>query len=448
MTIPIVGDLFESEQTSTQTTNIPAMTAEEEAARNMVIDKFLPFYMQEAKMVEYQTEENKQAIADWEGKKEEFTNKYKSIYAGIDIKWDDKGNITDVSGLGSGLGGKLTRHSMPGEFQNFAGPKPKDESIIRRQYPHEVEAQIAEFGFESEEAKAAMGEFHKGEEYFEGETQKLFYEQSIKYLQGDFAASEAQKQQIAENMAPIRATIDQMYATPEELDSNFEQMQAKAREAGVSIEEFAASAGYSLQRGKSIPEAFQEVMDVNRKMMELGIEDATGQVTRQTMERAVSMGRDPMDPEFQRQIQMDVSKISQQGQLQLAEMESKGKMDIARERGVAELSAEEQAMGMRSQAGGGVIPSQVSVGQSVGQYQQALDQQRLQNIQGAAQMPSQYANQLANLRMSQPTTTSTGVSTPSTGSMILGVGGLAASAYSGYQSGQASSAEADWYRSN
>ena len=332
---------------------------------------------------------------------------------------------------------------------------------LRKRISEKAELMRRRYGENSEEYQNAVKEaeqFKVETEEAKNQLTKSFLQKTQKFLNGDFSITESQRNLIEENLAPQRKVVDEMFGDIDQItyetfigDTQGVIDKSSGANLGVAVE----AAGSGKMKGLSMMDALTSTIEANKELLKMGIEDASGEITKRSAEQAAAMGRDPGDPEYKQEIQQSVAREVQRGQLQLSEMEARGKLGIAeqlgqtrlqtaRQKGAAKLGLEEQAANLRFQVGGGMAPQQVGLGQSSAQFLDAQRQQQLMNLQGGFGMPAQIAGQAQALRLSQPTSTQT-----TGGSVLGGIAGLvsgAAGIYGGVQSAGASRAQADYYR--
>lgn len=288
---------------------------------------------------------------------------------------------------------------------------------VRKLASKKVERLRRLHGKDSPEYQQALEEYEREEVATEERQRQLmrtFQEKAQKFLNGDFSITEEQGELIRKTLEPQRAVITKMFDEMEDLTigefgAKTEQALDAVRNApnpGAAFE----ALGDNVKRGMSMNEALEMTIAVNREMLDMRIEDATGEITKGINERAAAMGRSPTDPEFQRQIQQSVAREVGRGQLELSRQEAAGRMGIAQQRlaiaqqrGLAEGGLAEREAGLKLQVGGMLAPQQLQAGMNVAQFNQALAQQRMANLQAGAQMPFAMGGRLAQLRMAQPT---------------------------------------------
>ena len=93
------------------------------------------------------------------------------------------------------------------------------------------------------------------------------------------------------------------------------------------------------------------------------------------------------------------------------------------------MALEDQASNLRYQMGGMMAPEQIGVGMNVSQFNQAVTQQQLMNINGAMNAPMQLAAQMRGERVAGASRTSTGTNTPSAFETFTDLVGAAGNTY-------------------
>ena len=284
----------------------------------------------------------------------------------------------------------------------------EEEYSFRKKASGEVEALRSQYGKESQEYKSAYSSWQSSEfkkEGFKEELNKNFMEKTNKFLMGDFSVNESQKAQIQETLAPMRAAITQVFGGGD-LDKSVSQLMDQSKQSGMSLGSMLNTAGNQIQSGGgTLDDALTKVISVNRELMKMGIQDMTGDMTKKVMGQAAAMGRDPTDPEYQKEMQQNVARDVQRGQLELAGQEAQGRMGIAQQRAQAVLGLGEQESNLRMQVGGMMAPQQLGAASSAMQYQNALKQQDLANLQATGGMFGGEEQKLLQQRMAQAETT-------------------------------------------
>lgn len=347
----------------------------------------------------------------------------------------------------------------------------------RKKASPKVEAIRKEYGPNSGEYKSAFAAYQKEEIDTEEESRHLesvYREKALKFLDGDFSINEQQRDLIQANMAPQKAALEKMYAEMDaKSDEGFaaeqevlNQFFGKIGETGIPADAALSAVGNQLlqsggEMGRglaSLDQALTNVIETNRQLLKMGIEDATGEITKSVSAQAASMGRDPSDPAYQLEMKQLVAREVQRGQLGLTQMEAQGRMGIqeqalalrgqemglrsdlagrqgatgvqmAQGKGAGMLGLEEQASNLRYQVGGFMAPQQIGTGINVSQFQEALKQQQMQNIGTGMQFPMSAAQSMAQLRYSAANKTAT--STDPLSETMMGWANVGASAMGG-----------------
>lgn len=294
------------------------------------------------------------------------------------------------------------------------------------------------------------------QEGMKDEITKKFMENTLKYVSGDFSINDKQKEQIAEIFAPHKALIEKSFGTDmsfEDVNKVVSDFEKGANESGLGLDAAVGAVGAQILRtGKSMEDALKDTISTHQKLLDMNIQDTTGEMTRKVNEQAAAMGRDPTDPEFQNEIQQTVSREIARGQAELGGMEAQAKIgikertgagleDVTRQRAAQQMGVQEAATNLRMQAASGSIPSQVGLGMNVAQFQDALTQQRFANM---GQVPTNLASMYRQERLAGGTTTSKQKGSPL--SMLLGLGSAAGSIYGGISQAGGYSSMADYYK--
>lgn len=191
-----------------------------------------------------------------------------------------------------------------------------------------------------------------------------FMEKAQKFVDGDFSITKEQKDLIQKSMAPQRAALKEMFSnvrsemdkqmgevkrtgkqlTAESLEmekdimssvtKTFDMYDKRIGETNIKMGNALDVIGTQiLKTGQNLDQALNQTISTNRALMKMGIEDYTGQVTKQMNETAASLGREPTDPEYQKEIQTAVSREVERGSLNLAQMEAEGRLRITERTG-------------------------------------------------------------------------------------------------------------------
>jgi len=431
---------------STSETKIPEATEEEKALRKFVMDEFLPMYMEQAGY-----------------EMTEVGGDTSAVDARIAAREEEMRAIREqaIRNKNRGVG------SMPPPLENMMNADPRLKELkeerqkivdaggyeLRKKASKKVEDIRSKYGADSPEYRQAFEEYQQEQietEEMQRASERQFIKNTEKFLRGDFTITPEQEAFVQKHYAPQRAIIDKIYGKVADgestVDAEVSKFMDMAKQSGMSLGEFTEATGIEIQRGGgSIEQAMEKTFEINRQLMKMGIEDATGEITKRTMQQAAAVGRDPMDPAYQQEIQQQVSREVERGQLQLAGEEARQRTALEREAGLAQLGMEEQAAALRMQLGGGQTAAQGAQAMNLAQLQQAQQSQQLANIRGGMATPLGQQQMYLQERMAQPTTTTSG------GGFLGGLGALAgigtgiAGAYSGIQKAGAMQKMADKY---
>jgi len=400
--------------------------------------------------------------------------------------------------------------------------QPITDYNLRKLDPPEVEAARTKYGATSEQYLNLKQQYDTqaiADDKQQRQLTSLYMEKTRKFLAGDIAVTPEQQTQIAELYAPVLAAADALFTesttaaertageTKAEVEATqgnlldtvsktFATFNERVKETGMNMLQGLEATGAQIkQTGADMTTALAKTVGVYKELLDLGIKDFTGEVTKKVAMGAAAIGRDPGDPGYGAEIQELIAKQVKEGTLNLAAMEAQGQLAItertgggleeiqrgktavaertggqleqsalqegsqtaaiqertgsakegiaarlgaAREglvssRGMARSAIAEQQAALRYQLGAGLAPTQVGLGQATNQYQEALAQQRLANTQAAMGVPGGFVDYYAANRRAQPTATQT-TSQSTFGGVVSGLAGLgsaAASIYSG-----------------
>lgn len=274
--------------------------------------------------------------------------------------------------------------------------------VLKPLIPKDIQKLREKHGENSRQYREAI-EKYESEQVLKEENirrqEQLYQENSLKFMKGDFSTTEEQRRGIEDVLTPQRIAMEAVFGKSGDANKNIQQYVSKARETGMSLGDFTEAIVPQIQQGGTLDDALTQVIEVNRQLMKMGIEDVTGEMTKRVNQQAVALGRDPTDPAFQQELQQLAAREVQKGQLQLAKIESEGRMNIAQQKAQAELNLGQQASQLRTQVGGGMFSKQTAARQ----FQEALKNQSLQNLMSGYQIPSNLSSQMANIRLGQPT---------------------------------------------
>lgn len=382
---------------------------------------------------------------------------------------------TTFSRGGGGLqyNGSVNNNSFS---QNSGGGK----WSIQKKPPQDVIDAMQKYGQNSKEYYDAYNSWKNSESEklkSQRDIEQLTLDNTEKFLKGDFTLNPGQKQFLDKAFAPIKDASLQAIKYLKDEANNLEGNLGKAidgfkgevAKTGLGMGDAIALLENRIkQTGANMKSALDEEVSTTRKLNEMGLKDFTLDQRLKIQNQAVSLGRSSTDPDFQLAMQENVNKEIERSNLMLgqyaadkniaiAERTGAGLEDAAKLRmGVAErtgqgmedaskmkMDAALQAENLRMQAAQmqgqtdiglaenkanvwrdlvmGLPSTQIGTGINVGQYQNALLQQRIQNAGAAMGAPLNIYNTLAANRYAQPTTTNTQKSSPSAMSIISGL---------------------------
>lgn len=405
------------ESQTTQTTSIPGASDFEMQMRQLFSEAIMPQMIQEAGYMVNET----QTLSDEEI---QLFEDYKQSSAYRHGSWNDYELID--SEFGSGTGQRLSE--IRKKMRDAGHPNDVRGSTVKMiQAPTPEIRRIAEEkGVDSEEYKQAIASYEKPiseQKKRQQEIMSKFQENSLKFLKGEFALSDAEQEQMSQFMAPTREAVERMYdGVGTEIDK-FEEQVTKQR---------------------------QEYDQVQEQLLERGIEKFSQKTAVEVLNRAAATGRDPADPDFQNQIAQEVAEYAGSKGLELRTQQmlrnerqtadiAQKRLGLAESRGMANVGIEDQIRNMRmsSLTGGGGMAAQSA------NLVDALNQARIANLQSVGSGMMGQQNLAAQLRMAQQTTTQT--ATPSMLEVGLGAASAGMGAYTGFAQADAMRTMANSY---
>jgi hypothetical protein len=377
----------------------------------------------------------------------------------------------------------------------------------REIYSTETEMIGERYGFESPEYKSAVGKFREEEAGLEKKDRELnskIVDMGIKIASGDYSITPEQQSYVANLFAPMReslislrdSTIAEAEKTGKSVNALYDDFDDQVARNKLSIAGAINAVTDQVKlTGLDMTKALENSIETNKALLKMGIEDTALEITKQVARNAASIGRTASDPEFQSQIQQQVAREVSRGTLNLAALESEGKVRISERTGMAleealqqqvaleastgekleqsklgraetaektglkreaavqgygaaNVNLEQELANLRYNLGTGQIANQIGTGINVAQYREALDAQNAANAQGALGTATGMEQQYQQYRLAQPITTKK--TSQSLGGTILGgilgTASAAGSIYGGVTTGAANNALAGYYR--
>ena len=195
----------------------------------------------------------------------------------------------------------------------------------------EVEYIRSKYGADSAEYNKAKEKEIKAAVDLDKKTKEItgmFMEKAKKFMQGDFAVTEDQKAFVRDIMAPQRDAVTNLFdSLTEEADKTekslldvteqtFQEYEKKVGETSLNVNQaFDAVSDQIRETGVDMETALDSVVKTNQELLKMGIEDYTGQITKQVATSAAMIGRNPQDPEYAQEIQTSVAREIQRGVL-------------------------------------------------------------------------------------------------------------------------------------
>lgn len=372
--------------------------------------------------------------------------------------------------------------------------KPSYDYKIYEAPTQEVKSVIDQFGVESQQYKDSIAKYREQvgkKEKDTAELEQMAIAQTRDFLSGNFGLNEGEQKMFDELLGPMKSAalnaID--YVTNQAKENNksvsatINEFENRIKETGMNLETgLLALEDRVKQTGLDMGKALDEELNLTRELTKMGMEDFTNSERMRLSNQAAALGRSSTDPKFIQELVSNVNREIQRTELQTGVYGAQQKMGIAErtgsglesaqnmrmgitertgagleqgaqlrmglaektgdvlqgiagQRGQLELGLADTAAQLRQQLAYGMTPSQVGLGMNVGQYQNALMQQRIANTQAAMQAPISLYDTMARERFAEPTTTqktSGGIGDILGG--VIGAGVGAAGAYSGISS--------------
>lgn len=475
--------------TTTTKNEIPPPTPEEKAMMGMVADALMPaeleaqgWHVNKTEGTYEDTPQSKQFIqrrADLNQQKQDLQTKLDTLGQSVG-RYNTENQVSVVQQQISQINNKLDQ--VDNDENKFRDKyQPEVSYNLEKKWSEEAEQARNAYGVDSQQYKDAVTKAQDQaitQEKTDNQITQKFQATTLKFLNGDFSVTPEQKQLIAENNAPIKAALDKMFTGEFETnEKTFSDFRNQVNQTGMNINAALDTVGNQIiKTGNDMTEALGRVVETNKALMKMGIEDYTGEVTKKIATSAASIGRSPDDPEYVSEMQNQVARQVQEGTLNLASMEAQGQLQIKGQTGAdmeqlllqkasvaertggqleqaalnegqnklaiqdaqgnANVNLENQAANLRWQVGAGMPPQQIQTGMGVSEYSNALNQQRIANAQNAAQAPMPYlqmGQQERAYNSTQTVTQHTPLGMQIMGG-VLGAAGAAANIYSGASS--------------
>lgn len=421
-------------------TSIPDVSPQEQEYLDLMNNVFMPAYLDE---LGYDVETSQTVFED--------SDIYKSLTQQIEA---EKLNPTPNNSSSPLSMTRLQRleNELESERASF---QPSTSYDVEKRESAELEYLKKQYGADSQQyldARDAEELANVNAEKDRKAIYNTFQEKTLKFLNGDFSITQEQKDLIQERMAPVKAGIENLYQNSmEETMAAYGDFSKVAGENGMTVaDQFGAVGAQIIATGNSMKEAISNVVSTRTALLEQGIYDATGEITKQVSVKAASMGRDPSDPEFTADINEIVAQQTKIGQLELGAMEANLRMGVeertgsglegvlqnqaekrfqlAQQRGSALIGVEENIANQEYQMGGGNMPAMLGAGSTGYQFGEAVVNQRLANAGSAMNAPQNMFGMYSPERFAEGTTTQHG----NFGDWMDGITGVASGAMSAY----------------
>jgi hypothetical protein len=372
--------------------------------------------------------------------------------------------------------------------------KPSTNIKVYEAPSQEIKSIIDKYGVESDQYKQALESYRQetgAKEKNLQELEAMSIQKSKDFLNGNFGLKEGEQKFFDEIINPMKdAALNAIdYVTNQAKETNksvseaISEFENRVKETGMDMDTaLMALEDRVKQTGVDMGKALDEELSLTRELTKMGIDDFTNAERMRLSNQAASLGRSSTDPKFISELVANSDREIAKANLQTGIYGAQQKMGIAERTGSGLESAQNMRMGiaertgaglegaaqsriglaqetgntmqqiagqkgqlelgmvdtasqLRQQLAYGMAPSQVGLGMNVGQYQNALVQQKIANTSAAAQAPLSLYEMQQRERMAQTTVTekkSTGFGDVLGG--VIGAGVGAASAYTGISS--------------
>lgn len=393
---------------------------------------------------------------------------------------------------GRGGGGSFSGNNNElSQLQNQLADLDREEQTARNEYQPEINYNIREkadtetenirtrYGENSTEYRQALDAYNQRKitkEKTQSDIDQQILDRTKKLLNGDYGLNAGERRFMDELLGPMRDAglnainyIQSAQTTDQGIGKALENFGTKIQETGMNMEDALLALETRVRdTGVDMNRALDDEITTTNELVKMGIQDFTSAERRNISQRAAALGRSPTDPNFQLELQDSATREIERARLQAGQYAAQQRVGISERTGAgledaqrmrlgitertgqgmegiaqARVGYAEQEANMRGQVGQqlanqesnirsnlayGLPPQAIGVGMDVGNYQNAIQQQRTQNLQSASQAPLQLYGTMANERYAQPTSTTTQTMSPASiiGSLIgTGLSGYA-----------------------
>lgn len=474
--------------TSTQQTTIPPPTPEELALLELA-GKSMQTYMDEAG---YEITRSEIPFEQTE-QGQNFAARRRRIQERIDAERSQPAQQSRGGRTLGGAGVLTPKFGSSAEAEMAALDREENEarknykpevnySEPRRKADLETEEIRRRYGADSPQYRAAYEAYQQREiakEKSEQNIDRLILDRTQKLLKGDYSLNEGEQQFLDQLLGPMKQAALNAVGYIESAQTKDQGIGLALENFGKQIQQTKMNMGDALialedrvkQTGQDMTQALDDEIEISRQLTQMGLEDFTSQQRLAISNQAAALGRSPSDPKFQLDLQSVVNREIERTGLEFGRFAASERRDIAertgagledaqrlrlgieertgagmegiaqarvgyaeeaaRMRGQSEMALAENAGNIRSNLAYGLPPQMVGLGTQVGGYQQAIEQQRLNNLaQGGYQMPVGLYGTRAQERYLQPTTTTR--TSQSVGSILSGLVGMGLQGYATY----------------
>jgi len=360
------------------------------------------------------------------------------------------------------------------EQQARSDYKPQIQYNVREKADFATEEARRRYGADSPEYQAAYNNYVQNKVKTEADDNAIkssLMDKTKKLLSGDYGLNAGEQQFMDQLLGPMKTAglnainyIESAQTTDQGIGKALTDFGNQIKQTGMDMGDAVLALENRIkQTGVDMNKALDDEVATTKELIRMGIEDFTSAQRRDISSQAANLGRSPTDPEFQRQLQDLATREITRSDLQLGQYAADKRMSIAERtgaglegtdnmrlgiaertgqgmegiagqrvgyaaqaaemRGALETNLAGKEADIRSNLAYGLPPQQVGMGMDVANFQNAINQQRLQNIQAGYSMPMNTYGTMARERFAQPTTTTT--QTPSIASGITGFIGAA-----------------------
>src|SRR3990167_4204590 len=323
--------------------------------------------------------------------------------------------------------------------------QPKIDYKTEKKLPKDIEMLKQRYGVEGVSTKE--GKSYLEREVTQAKSKRdiedLILQKADKFLRGDFSLNAGENKFLDDVMGPLRQAsinavnfiLSEAETSDKSIGSTISEYEKRVKETGMSLDTaLVALEDRVTKTGRDMKTALDDEIGMTKSLVKMGLKDFTDQQRLRISNQASLLGRNPSDPEFEHELSdlanKEISRsytelgrygaekrlgieertgggfeeaararmgiyertgggLEQAAQMRsaLAERTAGMREEAARLQGESGLRLAEQEGTIRSNLAFGMPPQQIATGINVGQYQNALIQQRIANAQNAMNAP-------------------------------------------------------------